>query len=105
MQQIPTLLLLDGTVMSESAAILIHLGMDVAAPGTLLPIDASKRAQTLCGLVTGKLLRIRSRKSHSWMAPRQVHLKERRPSFFALLQGIEQHETVAPVFARHWIAA
>jgi len=48
--QIPTLLLDDGTVLTESAAILIHLGL-TAAPGLLLPVDASARARALRGLV------------------------------------------------------
>lgn len=50
LKQIPTLVLPDGTAMSESAAILIHLGL--AFPDAkLLPVDASKRAQHLRGLV------------------------------------------------------
>lgn len=48
--QIPTLVLADGTVMTESAAILIHLGL-VCPPGLLLPADASARARVLRGLV------------------------------------------------------
>lgn len=48
--QIPTLVLPDGSALTESAAILIHLGL--AHPGSgLLPDDASKRAQALRGLV------------------------------------------------------
>lgn len=48
--QIPTLVLPDGTVMTESAAILVHLGL--AHPETgLLPKDASQRAQSIRGLV------------------------------------------------------
>ena len=48
--QIPTLVLPDGSIMTESAAILIHLGL--VHPGShLLPVDASKRAQVLRGLV------------------------------------------------------
>jgi len=47
--QIPTLVLDDGTVLTESAAILIHLGL-TAAPG-LLPADASARATAIRGLV------------------------------------------------------
>ena len=50
LQQIPTLVLPDGTVMSESAAILIHLGN--AHPGAgLLPTNASDLARVLRGLV------------------------------------------------------
>jgi len=48
--QIPTLVLDDGTVMSESAAILIHLGGAHPESG-LLPRDASARAQAVRGLV------------------------------------------------------
>ncbi len=48
--QVPTLVLDDGSVLSESAAILIHLG--TAHPGSgLLPADASGRAQAVRGLV------------------------------------------------------
>lgn len=48
--QIPTLVLPDGSVLTESAAILIHLGLQ--HPGSeLLPADAAARAQTLRGLV------------------------------------------------------
>lgn len=54
--QIPTLVLADGTVMTESAAILIHLGL-TAAPGCLLPLDASDRARAARpGLHRGQLL-------------------------------------------------
>jgi len=48
--QIPTLVLPDGTVLSESAAILIHLGL-VHPESTLLPPSASERAQAIRGLV------------------------------------------------------
>lgn len=48
--QIPTLVWDDGSVMSESAAILIELGLRY--PGTgLLPADAAARAQQVRGLV------------------------------------------------------
>lgn len=46
--QIPTLVLDDGTVLTESAAILIHLGL--TAPG-LLPGGPSARATAIRGLV------------------------------------------------------
>jgi GST-like protein len=50
LQQIPTLVLPDGNVLTESAAILIHLGL--AHPASrLLPDDAAARAQCLRGLV------------------------------------------------------
>jgi GST-like protein len=48
--QIPTLVLPDGSVLSESAAILIHLG-SVHPDSRLLPLDASARAQAIRGLV------------------------------------------------------
>ncbi|CAN5814397.1 glutathione S-transferase [soil metagenome] len=48
--QIPTLVLEDGTVMTESSAILIHLGLVNPASG-LLPADASRRASAIRGLV------------------------------------------------------
>jgi len=48
--QIPTLVLPDGSALSESAAILIHLG-SVHPDSGLLPADASARAQALRGLV------------------------------------------------------
>lgn len=48
--QIPTLVLEDGSVLTESAAILIHLGL--AHPqAALLPAEASARAQAIRGLV------------------------------------------------------
>jgi len=48
--QVPTLVLDDGSAMSESAAILIHLGERFPASG-LLPLDPAARAQSLRGLV------------------------------------------------------
>lgn len=48
--QIPTLVLPDGSVLTESAAILVHLGLEHPTSG-LLPVDPSARAQTLRGLV------------------------------------------------------
>jgi GST-like protein len=47
---VPTLLLPDGSVLTESAAILIHLGEAHPASG-LLPREASARAQSIRGLV------------------------------------------------------
>lgn len=48
--QIPTLVTPGGGVLTESAAILVHLGLE--HPGsTLLPADAEGRAQALRGLV------------------------------------------------------
>lgn len=48
--QIPTLVLPDGSVLSESAAILIHLGVEHAKSG-LLPVAPNARAQAIRGLV------------------------------------------------------
>jgi GST-like protein len=48
--QIPTLVLDDGCVLTESAAILIHLGEAYPQSG-LLPAAASARAQAIRGLV------------------------------------------------------
>lgn len=50
LRQIPTLVLPDGSVMTESAAILIHLGL-VHPDSALLPVEASARAQAIRGLV------------------------------------------------------
>ncbi len=50
LKQIPTLVLPDGTVMSESVAILIHLGLVFPNAG-LFPNDASRSARSLRGLV------------------------------------------------------
>lgn len=48
--QIPTLELPDGTALSESAAILIHLA-DAHPAARLLPADTAARAQAIRGLV------------------------------------------------------
>lgn len=48
--QIPTLVLPDGSIMTESAAILIHLGLAHPHSG-LLPAEAGARAQSIRGLV------------------------------------------------------
>jgi GST-like protein len=50
LRQIPTLQLPDGSVLTESAAILMHLGLQHPASG-LLPAGAAERAQALRGLV------------------------------------------------------
>jgi GST-like protein len=50
MRQIPTLQLPDGSVLTESAAILIHLGLTFPKSG-LLPPTATARAQAIRGLV------------------------------------------------------
>jgi GST-like protein len=51
LMQIPTLVLPSGGVLTESAAILMHLGLEAAPPGRLLPKDPLARAQALRGLV------------------------------------------------------
>ena len=48
--QVPTLVLDDGTAMSESAAILVHLGL-AHEDAKLLPSKVSERAQAIRGLV------------------------------------------------------
>ncbi len=48
--QIPTLVSPEGQVLTESAAILIHLGLVVPGAG-LLPSDAAARGRALCALV------------------------------------------------------
>ncbi|CAD5370679.1 Uncharacterized GST-like protein yncG [Rubrivivax sp. A210] len=50
LEQIPTLVADGGAALTESAAILIHLGLAYPASG-LLPADATARAQALRGLV------------------------------------------------------
>jgi GST-like protein len=50
LRQIPTLRLPDGSVLTESAAILIHLGLEFPNSG-LLPRAAAARAQAIRGLV------------------------------------------------------
>lgn len=50
LQQIPTLVLPGGQVLTESAAILIHLGMSFPQ-AALLPVEPVARAQALRGLV------------------------------------------------------
>ncbi len=50
LQQIPTLQLPDGSIMTESAAILIHLGLQFPS-ANLLPQDPAKQAQVIRGLV------------------------------------------------------
>lgn len=50
LMQVPTLVLADGSVLTESAAILIHLGLEYPGSG-LLPGDSAQRAQALRALV------------------------------------------------------
>ncbi len=159
LSQIPTLVLPDGSILTESAAILVHLGL-TAPSGRLLPADAAARAQAIRGLVyiaancysaisiidyperwttdgsdaAREALRAgtRDRLHKHWeifadtfagapflcgQAPgaldflavvvskwsgTRAHLKAHRPAFSSLLEQIEQHALVAPVFERHW---
>jgi GST-like protein len=48
--QIPTLVLPDGSILTESAAILIHLGLSYPT-ANLLPASAAERARSIRGLV------------------------------------------------------
>ena len=50
LRQIPTLVMPDGAVLTESAAILIHLGLEHPTSG-LLPAAPAARAQAIRGLV------------------------------------------------------
>ncbi|MCG6576843.1 glutathione S-transferase family protein [Pseudomonas sp. AF32] len=50
LKQVPTLQLPDGSVLTEAAAILIHLGLTFPA-SKLLPDDPGQRAQAIRGLV------------------------------------------------------
>ena len=160
LQQVPTLVLDNGGVVTESAAILIHLGLTHPASG-LLPQDAAARAQAIRGLVfiaancyaaigvidfperwcaeaseavTDNLRRgARARLHHYWDvfadnfgAPEpffggattggldllaavvsrwsgaRAHLHRVRPALHALVERVDSHPAVAPVFARHW---
>ena len=161
LKQIPTLQLPDGSVLTESAAILIHLGLEFPA-SNLLPAGPAERAQCIRGLVyiaancysaigiidyperwcadadESALERIRhgarQRLHRHWelfadqfpghpflsgavpggldflaavvskWSGARAHLRSARPDFFAVLQRIDSHPAVAPVFARHWLA-
>lgn len=93
LQQIPTLQFDVGSVMTESAAILIEPGLRHPASG-LLPQDAAARAQALRGLLSAAVV-------SRWSGTR-VHLKAQRPALLALLQRVESQPDLAPAFARHW---
>ena len=161
LRQVPTLVLPDGSVLTESAAILIHLGL-VAPEGRLLPQAPAARAQAIRGLVfiaancyaaigindyperwtaaTAKSSHEKLRQGargqlhRSWevfadtfaatpwlsgarpgaldflaavvskWAGTRAHLAAHRPALLELLQKIEAHEAVAPVFGAHWPA-
>lgn len=159
LKQIPTLQLPDGSILTESAAILIHLALTFPS-SKLLPDDAAERDQAIRGLayivsncyaaigvidyperwlaVADKSSRdnlvagARERLHWSWevfadqfsgelylgeetpgaldlmaavvsrWAGSREHLRGARPGFFAWLERIDRHPTLAPVFARHW---
>ncbi|MBD9590193.1 glutathione S-transferase [Pseudomonas sp. PDM03] len=159
LKQIPTLQLPDGSVLTESAAILIHLGLTFPK-SKLLPKDAAERDQAIRGLVyivtncyaaigiidyperwllvadkpsrDNLMAGARERLHWSWevfadqfsgelylgdetpgalnvlaavisrWAGTREHLRSARPGFFAWLERIDRHPTLAPVFARHW---
>lgn len=161
LKQIPTLQLPDGSILTESAAILIHLGLTFPK-SKLLPQNAAERDQAIRGMayivcncyaaigiidyperwlvVTDKPSRdnlmagARERLHWSWevfadqfsgelylgdetpgaldvlaavitrWAGSREHLRRTRPGFFAWLERIDRHPTLAPVFARHWPA-
>jgi GST-like protein len=161
LKQIPTLVLPDGSILTESAAILIQLGLTHPA-SCLLPADAMLRAQAIRGLVyiaancysaigiidyperwlaeKDELVKDNVRKGavqrlhanwdifaatfpaasflggeapnaldflavvvSSWSGAR-AHLRDSCPDFFALLERVQLHATVAPVYGRHWPA-
>ncbi|QVW21560.1 glutathione S-transferase [Pseudomonas hormoni] len=159
LKQIPTLQLPDGSILTESAAILIHLGLTFPK-SKLLPDNAAERDQAIRGLVyivsncyaaigiidyperwlqvadkpsrDNLMAGARERLHWSWevfadqfsgelylgdeppgaldvlaavitrWAGSREYLRGARPGFFAWLERIDRHPTLAPVFARHW---
>ena len=159
LKQIPTLQLPDGSILTESAAILIHLGLTFPK-SNLLPKDATERDQVIRGLAfiisncyaaigiidyperwlatpdkpsrDNLMAGARARLHWSWevfadqfsgelylgdetpgaldvlaavvtrWAGTREHLRNAQPGFFAWLERIDRHPTLAPVFARHW---
>ena len=110
MGQIPRLLLDDGHVMTESAAILIELGWRCPASG-LLPIDAAARAQAIRGLVyiaangdaaIGMIDHPERFTTGADAAERRRARQGARGQLHALTVLGEQHAELAPVFVRHW---
>ncbi|HWW07066.1 glutathione S-transferase family protein [Collimonas sp.] len=159
LRQIPTLQLPNGGILTESAAILLHLGLAHPSAG-LLPIDESQRAQAIRGLVfiaancyaaigmidfperwclnADELVQEQIREGararlHSyweifadtypatpflngatpgaldllaavvskWSGAR-AGLAQVRPAFLAMIEVVEAHPKVAPVWRRHW---
>ena len=159
LKQIPNLQLPDGSVLTESAAILIHLGLTFPQ-SNLLPDDVAERDQAIRGLAfivsncyaaigiidyperwldesdeksrQNLMAGARQRLHWSWevfadqfsgelylgdeapgaldvlaavvsrWAGSREHLRGTRPGFYAWLERIDRHPTLAPVFARHW---
>ncbi|CRL51532.1 glutathione S-transferase N-terminal domain-containing protein [Pseudomonas sp. P154a] len=159
LKQIPTLQLPDGSILTESAAILIHLGLTFPKSNLLptLPADRDQAIRGLTYIVSNCYAAIgiidyperwlaetdeasrqnltagaRARLHWSWevfadqfsgelylgdetpgaldvlaavvsrWAGSREHLRNTRPGFFAWLERIDRHPTLAPVFARHW---
>jgi len=160
--QIPTLVLPDASVLTESAAILIHLGLAHPASG-LVPAAPAARDQAIRGLVfiaancyaaigvidyperwcagATEAMKERIRRGarerlhrywelfaelfpapgpflggegpgaldllaavvSRWSGAR-AHLRGARPAFSALLDRIDTHPRLAPLFLRHWPA-
>lgn len=159
LKQIPTLQLPDGSILTESAAILIHLGLTFPS-SDLLPGNVAERDQVIRGLAyivsncyaaigiidyperwladadeasrQNLIAGARQRLHWSWevfadqfsgelylgdetpgaldvlaavitrWAGSREHLRSARPGFYAWLERIDRHPTLAPVFARHW---
>jgi GST-like protein len=159
LKQIPTLQKPDGGILTESAAILIHLGLTFPE-SDLLPENVAERDQVIRGMVyivcncyaaigiidyperwlaeadqsssQNLMAGARQRLHRSWevfadqfsgdlylgdetpgaldvlaavvtrWAGSREHLRNARPGFFAWLERIDRHPTLAPVFARHW---
>lgn len=161
--QIPTLKLPDGSALSESAAILIHLAERFPA-AKLLPADAVARAQVIRGLVyvaancypcitiidyperfcanadaddaVKERIRAGTRErlhkhwdifadlfpARPWLSGAdpgaldlyagvvskwsggRAHIAQHRPAFHDVLQRIDAHPVIGPVFLQHWPA-
>lgn len=161
LKQIPTLLLQTGQVLTESAAILMHLGLAFPRSGLLSPdpverdlalrglvyipancyscisiVDYPERYTTATDEASREAVRAGAKErlhrhwdifadlhpapaggfhggTHpgaldllaavvsKWSGTRQ-HVKASRPAFSALLERIDAHPAVAPVFGRHW---